>query len=95
MKSIKKCVRFGIILNILFFVFFVCSCVSIFAFVSLAVLPLGIASSAVRLNIFAITAGTKKYRSSIRKKRKIHDKAVRLGSSKALIQWNDRKNKNP
>ena len=39
------------------------------AFASLVGIPIGITSSAVGLNIFAITAGIKKYKSIIKKKK--------------------------
>ena len=49
--------------NLLIAVSTVTDCVSISAFASLVCVPLGITSSAVRINIFAITAGIKKYKS--------------------------------
>ena len=45
-------------------------CVSIFAFASLVVILIGIASYAVGLKIFAITLGIKKYKLIIKEKRK-------------------------
>ena len=45
-------------------------CVSVSAFASLVRVPVGITSSAVRINISAITAGIKKYKSIIKKRRK-------------------------
>ena len=59
-------------------------CTSIFAFASLIGIPIGIASSAIGLKICAITAGIKKYKSIIKKKRKKHDRTVLLAKSK----WN-------
>ena len=50
--------------------------VSISAFTSLVAVPVGITSSAVTLNICAITEGIKKYKSVIKKKKKRHDKSV-------------------
>ena len=47
--------------HFLVFVFAVSGCVFISAFASLAVVPVGIASSAVGIRICAITAGIKKY----------------------------------
>ena len=47
----------------------VTGCVSISDFASLVGISIGIASSAVVLKICAITAGTKKYNSIIKKKR--------------------------
>ena len=65
--------------NLLILVSTVASCVSIFAFASLVCVPVGITSSAVRLNICAISAEIKKYKSIIKKKKK-HDKPLMLGS---------------
>ena len=48
--------------------------VSISAFASLVHVPLGITSSAVGIKISAITAGIKKYKSIIKKRKKKHDK---------------------
>ena len=53
----------------LVFVYTVSSCVPISAFASLVGVPVGIASSAVELQNFAITAGIKKHRSVIKKAR--------------------------
>ena len=88
MKSIKKFEHFIV------FISAVSGCVSISAFASLVDFLVGFTSSAVRLKIRAITAGTKK--SIIKKKREKHDKIVLLGKanldtvevliSKALIQ---------
>ena len=52
-------------------------CVSIFTFASLVCVPAGITSSAIKLKIYAIPAGIKKYKSIIKKKkekRKKHNK---------------------
>ena len=57
-------------------------CVSIPAFASLVGIPIGITSSAIGLKICAITAGIKKYKSIIKKKKKKHDKIVLLAKSK-------------
>ena len=54
----------------------VTGCVSIFAFVPLVGIPFGIMSSAVWLKICAITAGIKKYKSIIMKKKKRHYKIL-------------------
>ena len=58
------------------------SCVSISAFVSLVCVPVAITSSAVGIKICAITAGTRKYKSIIKKKKKKHDKIAFLGKDK-------------
>ena len=53
-------------------------CVSISAFASLVGIPIGITSSATGLKVRVITAGIKKYKSIIKKKKKNHDKIVLL-----------------
>ena len=63
----------------LFKILTVTGCVS---FGSLVCVPVGITSSAVGLNICAITAGTKKYNSIIKKKKKNHDKILVLAKDK-------------
>ena len=60
----------------------VTGCVSISAFPSLACVPIGIASSAVGLKIFAVTAEIKKYKSIIKKKKKKYEEIVLLGKTK-------------
>ena len=57
-------------------------CVSLSAFASLVSIPIGISSSAIGLKICVITAGIKKYKSIIKKKKKRHDKIVLLAKSK-------------
>ena len=59
--------------HLLILAFVVIGCVSISAFASLAGIPIGITSSAVELKICAITAGIKKYKPIIKKKKKKHD----------------------
>ena len=63
-------------------IFTITGCVSISAFASLVGIPIGITSSAIGLKICAITAGIKKYKSIIKKKKKKHDKIVLLAKSK-------------
>ena len=70
MKWIKKCSALNYFEHFLLFVSFVNGCVSVSAFASLVGISVGIASSGARLNICAITAGTKRYKSIIKKKRK-------------------------
>ena len=72
--------------------------VSISAPASLVGIPGGIASSAVTIQIYVITAGIKNYKSIIKKKKKKHDKRVLLAKtklntivvliSKALVDFN-------
>ena len=59
----------------------VTGCVSISAFASLAGTLIGITSSAVELKICVLTAGIKKYKSIIKKKKKKHDKIALLAKS--------------
>ena len=73
-------------------------CISISAFTSLIGIPIGITNSAIGLEICAITAGIKKYKPIIKKKKKKHNKKVLLAKlelnkievliSKALIGSN-------
>ena len=62
----------------LIFTFAINGCVSISAFASLIRVPVGIANSSVWRKICEITAGIKKYKSIIKKKKKKHDKIVLL-----------------
>ena len=66
----------------LFLVSTVSGCVSISTFVSLVAVPLRITSSEVAINICAITAGIKKHKSIIKKKKKKHDEIVLFGKDK-------------
>ena len=59
----------------------VTGCVSISAFASLFGIPIGITSSTIGLKIL-ITAGIKKCKSIIKKKKKRHDKILLLAKSK-------------
>ena len=60
--------------NLLILASTVTDCVSISAFSSLVDIPVGITSSAVGINICAITAGIENYKSMTKKKKKKHDK---------------------
>ena len=53
-------------------------CVSISASASLVGVSVGIINSAIGLKNCSITAGTKKYKSIIKKKKKKHDKIVKI-----------------
>ena len=57
-------------------------CISIFAFGSLLRIPIGVTRSKIRLKIFPIAAGIKRYKSIIKKKKKKHDKIALLAKSK-------------
>ena len=56
--------------------------VSISALVSLFCVPVGFMSSSIGIKVSTITAGIKKYKSIIKKKRKNHDEIVLLGKEK-------------
>ena len=58
------------------------TCVSTSAFASLISIAIRITSSAIVLNICAITAGIETYKSILKKKKKKHDKIVMLAKSK-------------
>ena len=57
-------------------------CFSISSFASLVGIPIETMSSAIELKIFVITAGIKKYKSIIKKKKEKHDKILSLEKSK-------------
>ena len=57
-------------------------CISISSFASLVGILIEIGSSTIGLTICVITAGIKKYKSIIKKKRKKHDKIVLLAKFK-------------
>ena len=82
MKYIDETRNYFIEEHLLILTSAVTGCVSISAFSSLVGLPIGTASSAVALKICAITAGIKKYKSLIKKKRKKHDKIALLVKTK-------------
>ena len=97
----KKHKRVFRVLNYEHLLILICTvtgCVSIFALASLVGILIGVTSSAIKLNICSTTAGIKKYKSIITKKKKNHDKIVFLAKcklnsievliSKALINSN-------
>ena len=65
--------------HLLILVSTIAGCISISAFALLVCVPIGITSSAVGINVCAITVGIKKYQSIIKKKKKKHEKIVFLG----------------
>ena len=81
-KHKKICATVNYIENVLILVSLIIGCIAISVFVCLLVIPTGITSSAIGLKICAITAGIKKYKSIIKKKKKKHDKIVLLAKSK-------------
>ena len=66
-KNKKTCKYVNYVLHLLILDSTVTSCVSISTFTSLLCVPAGIMSSAVRIKIYAITPGIKKYKSIIKK----------------------------
>ena len=81
-KYKKLCTTLNYIEHFLILASTITGCISISAFASLLGIPIGITSSAIGLKICAITAGIKKYKSIIKKKKKKHDKIVLLAKSK-------------
>ena len=73
-------------------------CISISAFAFWIHVFIGITSFAIKLKVFAMASGIKKYKSIIKKKEKKHDKKILLATSKlnstelviskASINWN-------
>ena len=83
MKSKKKnCKYLNDVEHLLILASTVTGCISIAVFTSLVAVPVGITSSPVKLKIYAITTGIKKYKSIIKKKKKKHNEIVLLGKSK-------------
>ena len=84
--------------HLLILIYTVTGNVSISSLASLVGIPIRNTSSAIGLKIYVITAGIKKYKSIIKKKKNKHDKIVLLAKSKlnstllliykALIDWN-------
>ena len=81
-KHRKVCRGSNYFEHFLIFISAVSGSVSISAFASLVGVPACVTSSVVGLRICAITAGIKKYKSIIKKKRKKHNKIVLLGKPK-------------
>ena len=78
----RVCIVLNYIDNLLIVISTITGCVSISAFASLGGIQIGITSSSIGLKIFATTAGIKKYKSIIKKKKKKHSKVVLLAISK-------------
>ena len=81
-KYKKTCKYLDYVGNLLIPSWTVAGYVSISAFASLVCVPVVIRSSAVGINICAITAGMKRYKSILKKKKKKHNKIVLLGKAK-------------
>ena len=80
-KNKKVCTTLNYVEHFLTLIFAVTVCISISAFPSLIDISKGIMSYKIRLNICAIIARIKKYKSIIRKKKKKHDKIVLLAKT--------------
>ena len=74
--------------HFLLFFFAVAGCVSISDFASLVGIPIETTSSAEGLKMCSLTAGIKKYKSIIKKKRTKYDKIVLLKKAKFLYKKN-------
>ena len=81
-KNNRRCRVLNYIDHLLIVIYALTGCVSISAFAYLVGITIGITSSAIGWKICAITAGIKKYKSIIKKKKKKHDKIVLLTKSK-------------
>ena len=81
-KHKKKCTSLNNNKHFLILPSKITGCVSISAFPSPIGIPIEIMSSATGLKICAVTAGVKKHKSVIKKKKKKHDKIVSLAKSK-------------
>ena len=68
--------------HLLILTFVIASCVSISVFGSLLDVSIGITSSVGGLRICLVTAGIKRYKSTIKKKKKKHNKLVLLAKTK-------------
>ena len=71
-KHKKVCTTLNYIEDFLILASTITGRISIAAFASLLGIPIAIASSAIRLNIWVITGEIKKYKSSIKRKKKKH-----------------------
>ena len=80
-KYKKTCKYLNYVENLLILASTIAGCVSISTFASSVCVPVGITHSAIKIKICAISAGIKKYKSIIKKKKK-HDKIVLLGKDK-------------
>ena len=81
-KHKKVCTTLNYIENFLILASAITECISISTFASFIVFPIRIMSSAIGLKICAITAGIKKYKSIVKKKKKKRYKIVLLAKSK-------------
>ena len=80
-KHKKMCKILNYIEHFLIFLSAITGSVSISAFASLVGIPIGTRSSAVELKICALTTAIKKYKPTIKKKRKKQDKIALLAKT--------------
>ena len=83
-KNKRICMALNYIEHFHVLVSAVTGCISISAFASLFGIRIRIPSSAIGLKLCAITAGIKKYKSIIKKKKKKRDKIVLLAKTKLI-----------
>ena len=81
-KHKKVCTTLNHIEHFLILASTITGCISISVFPSLLGIPIGVTSSAIGLKPYAITAGIKRYKSIIKKKKQKHDKMVLLAKGK-------------
>ena len=89
-KNKKVCRTLNYIEHFVIWASTITGCISITGFAFLIDIPIRIRSSAIELKNFAITTGIKKYRWTIKKKKKKHNKRdlrakSKLNSVKVLI----------
>ena len=84
-KHKKACITLNYIECFLILVSTITGCISISRFCFLIGIPVGITSSTIGLKTCLITTGVKKYKSTIKKKKKKHAKIVLLAKSKLNI----------
>ena len=80
-KPKKVCTTLTYVEQFIILVFAITGCISISAFTSLVGIRIWIASSAIGLKIYAITAEIKKYKTIIKKRKNKHDKIVLLAKT--------------
>ena len=73
-KHKKVCATLNYIEHFLVLASTITGCISISAFASLLCISIEITSSAIRLKIYAVTTGIKKFKSIIKKNKNKHDK---------------------
>ena len=81
-KNRKDCTTLNYIEQVFILAATITGCISISTIASLIGIPIGVKSFAIGLKICTITAGIKKNKSIIKKKKKTHDKIAILAKSK-------------